>query len=109
MKHPSWYLSSPPQSGHCPATFLTGPDSTGAVVSTCPLPLFPTGPLMWASSTMAIASAHERTDFPSSQAIDGHLIPRNCLTISVGSSPDRSDSDISLVVASSWAEAQPPA
>ena len=60
------------------------------------------------SSTLAMASAQERIDFPCSQDMEGQRIPRSCLTTETTSTPDRSARVIRRQIASSWATAQAP-
>src|SRR4030042_1083682 len=88
-----------PHSGHCPAQFLATPKSLEASMSLASV---------YFSSTLAIASAQERTARPSSQATDGHRMPRRCLATEARSMPDLKAKEISRQVASSCAEAQPP-
>src|SRR4030042_1831434 len=89
-----------PHSGHCPALFLATPRAL-EVSASFSLVYFP--------RTLAIASAQERIARPSSQATDGQWMPRRCLATEPGSIPDLAAKDMRRLVASSCAEAQPPA
>src|SRR4030042_1039151 len=89
-----------PHSGHCPAQFLATPRSLEVSDSLS---------LVYFSRTLAMASAQERIARPSSQATDGQWIPRRCLATEPGSIPDLAASEMRRLVASSCAEAQPPA
>src|SRR5574340_79671 len=57
---------------------------------------------------MPTASAHERTLPPCAHAGLGHLMPRRCLMIACGSTPARSETEISRDSASDWLDAHPP-
>src|SRR4030042_2627383 len=102
-------MSRQAQSGHCPARFLINPPAATGLPLVSALGLISAlPPLTYLSRTPAIASAQERMAWPLSQAIDGHLIPFNCLVMDSTSTPALNATETSLPIASSWADAQPP-